>query len=478
MNKQKSEVSVFEKLAYAGGDTASNLFWMFMVYFINYFYTDIFGLKPEDLAMMFFIVRTLIDLATDFIMGVIADNTETKMGKFRPYVLYSAIPFGLLYWLMVTTPDWGYGAKLAYAYVTFTLMLVIYTVINVPYSSMLGVISSNTKVRTSVAAYRFSAAQLGGIIIQAATVYLVALFGGGTSDNPENVQAGYSYSGLTYGLIATVLFFVTFLYSKERVQPPKGQQKNILSDFKNLAKNRPWWLMLVASIFFIACMSFRLGSIMYYFKYYSAESTMKLNLFGDEIFLTFDSMFMILGTAVTLIVTAFANQLTNLFGGKKKMFLIFMTVSSVVSFAFYFVPPEAAGMMFFLHFLFALTTGPTGALMFAMYADTADYSEYTTGRRSTGLVFSAVTAAQKGGWSIAGIVTGSLLAFYGYTANNASQDAIEGIRLLMSFFPGLAALISAVIVFFYPLTDKRMLEIEKELNDRREKEGSDDIAMA
>lgn len=471
---KNSKVGVWEKLAYAGGDGASNLFWMFMVYFINYFYSDVFGLSGLDMATMFAVVRLVFDLATDFIMGVVSDNTNSKMGKFRPYLLYSAIPFGLIYWLMLTTPDMAYGAKLVYAYITFALMLLIYTVINVPYCAMLGVISSNTQERTSVASFRFSAAQVAGIFVQAFTLYLVAVYGGGTVDNPENERFGFSMTGLTYGVVTVVLFLLAFLYTKERVQPPKGQNKNILSDLKNLVANRPWWIMLIVSMFFIAAISFRLGSIMYYFKYYAAETTMKISLFGADRFLPYNTMFMILGTAVTLVVTMFASQIAKACGGKKSMFLIFITLSAVSCFVFYFVPPEATGMMFILHFLFALSTGPLGAIIYAMYADTADYSEYTTGRRSTALIFSAATAAQKGGWSIAGIVTGGILAYYGYNAGDASADAIGGIRMLMSVYPAIAAIIAAVFVFYYPLSDKKMLEIEKVLLERRAASDAED----
>lgn len=478
MTKDTSKVSVFEKLSYSSGDLASNLFWMFIVFYANYFYTDIFKLTPASLALMTIVVRFGIDLSSDVFMGIIADKTQTRYGKFRPYIIYGAIPFGIIFWLMLTTPDWEYSSKLIYAYITYSAMMLIYTIINVPYSALLGVISSNTEVRTSAASYRFAAAQLGGIIVQIATVYLLVLYGGGTVENPENQQFGYSMSALTYGIVAIGLFFLTGFFTKERVQPPKGQEDNTRSDLSNLVKNIPWWILLVTSLFFIACISFRNGSIIYYFKYYSAEKATVFDLFGKEMYFDLASLYMAMGTAVALLSTAFASQLAKLFGGKKKAFLIFMSLTAVSSIFYYYIPPEATGLMFIGQFILSATTGPTGALMFAMYADTADYSEYKTGRRATGLIFSAVSAAQKGGFAIAAIITNVVLSYFGYEPDKPSGDSINAINLSMSYFPAVASAIAAILVFFYPLTDKKMLEIEKELTSRKEKENDAEAAMA
>lgn len=464
MKKDLGKISALEKLGYAGGDTASNLVWMFIVFYGSYFYTDIFKLNPASLALMMVVVRFGIDAVSDPIMGIIADRTTTKWGKFRPYILFIAIPFGLVFWLMLTTPDWGESAKLVYAYITYSLMMIVYTAINIPYSALLGVLSPNTKERTSAASYRFAAAQLGGIIVQACSAYLVVLYGGGEIGAPADEQTGYSYAALTYGVVAVLLFFVTFYTTKERVAPPKNQKTSLKGDFQDLLKNTPWWILFGASIFFIAFVSIRNGSIMYYFKYYSAEKVANFELFGSEFYLELSSLFMMLGTATALIATAFASQLANMLGGKKKAYFVFMALTAVASFFYYIIPPEATGMMFIAQFVISATSGPTGALMFAMYADTADYSALQTGRRATGLVFSAVSFAQKMGYTLAGWLTGTLLAYYGYTANNASADAINGINLLMSILPGVAAAAAAAFVFFYPLTDRRMAEIEVELS--------------
>jgi len=477
MVKEKDVVRAPEKLAYAVGDTASNLFWMFTVFFLSYFYLDVYGLEPAAFALMSLVVRFGFDLPSDFVMGIIADRTNTKWGKFRPYLLYCAAPFALIFWAMFITPDWGESANLIYAYVTYTLMMFVYTAINVPYSALLGVISPNTETRTSVSSYRFAAAQFGGFIVQGLTVYLVVYFGGGTADNITDEAHGYSMAALIFGILAAFVFVISFKYTKERVKPPKGQNTSIKRDLKDLVQNKPWVLLLIASFFFLACMGLRLGTIMFYFKYYSAENVMQITLFGKEMFFEYASMMMIMGTITALIVTAYASPLARIFGGKKKMFLLFMGASVISSMLFYFIPPEESWLMFVGHFLFCATTGPTGALMFAMYADTADYSEYKTGRRATGLIFSAVSAAQKGGNTIAWSLTGAVLAIVGYekdTLITASQ--IDAINWLMSILPAIAGLITVAIVFFYPLTDKKMFEIEEALVTRREKFESENVS--
>jgi len=465
---KKTNLSIFEKLSYSAGDAASNLFWMFITYFANFFYTDVFGLTPASLILMTMIIRFGIDLSSDVVMGIIADKTDTKYGKFRPYILYGAIPFGIFFWLMLTTPDWEYSSKLIYAYVTYSLMMIIYTIINVPYSALLGVLSPNTKIRTSAASYRMVAAQIGGIIIQFTTAYLLVFYGGGTIDKPANPQLGYSMSALTYGALAVALFFITGIFTRERVKPPKDQQDNTKSDLKNLFQNIPWWILLATSLFFIACVSFRNGNILYYFKYYAAEQAKTIELFNTSFHIDLASMYMTMGTIIALLSTAFASQMANLFGGKKKMFLIFMLLTAGGSVFYYYIPPESIGLMFIGHFILSATTGPTGALMFAMYADTADYSEYKTGRRATGLIFSAVSAAQKGGYAFSAIATNAILSYFGYVANKPTAESVNAINLSLSYLPAIAASIAALLVFFYPLTDKKMLEIEKELTKRRE----------
>lgn len=474
MNTLSGKVPFYEKMGYALGDTASNLVWMFLVFYIQYFYTDVFGLRPEDMAVMFIAIR-LFDSANDPIMGIIADRTESRWGKFRPYILWVALPFGVITWLSLTTPEWGYHSKLVYAYVTYSLMMVIYTAINIPYSALMGVISSNSQERTSISGLRFVMAQFGGIIVQVMTIILVVYYGGGTVEAPGNEQVGYSRTGLTFGIAAALLFLVTFITTKERIKPPKDQQTNLKSDLSDLGKNIPWWILFAIGVFTIAYVCVRNGAIMYYFKYYSAEKALRFEFFGKEYYRDLASTFMIVGTGVSLLSNAIVGWLSRLFGGKKKMFISFMALTAILTAAFWFLPAEATGMMFLLQILISFTSGPTGALVWAMYADSADYSEYKNGRRATGLIFSAATASQKLGWTIGGALSGFLLAFFNYQANSATPDAIEGIRLLISFIPAVTAVLAAGAMLLYPLSDKKMAEIEEELLKRRKDSSEDDV---
>jgi len=463
---QTFKLSAKERGAYSLGDTASNLMWMFFIYYINYFYTDVFKLDPADMATMFIAVR-LFDSINDPIMGVIADRTETRWGKFRPYILWFAVPFGIIGWLCLTTPNWGYGAKLAYAYITYALMMVVYTIVNIPYSALMGVITNDISERTKVSSWRFIGAYSGGLIVQAASIYLVVLYGGGTTEQPENEVFGYSMTGLTYGIIAAILFFVTFLGTKERVKPPKKQETNLKNDLKDLINNGPWLILFAIGIATLSYVSIRNGSIMYYFKYYADTSSFKEWLGWD---IDLASAFMLIGTIGTLISLSITGWVTKILGGKKKAYIILVGLTTIFTLVFYILPEDAVGWMFFFQTLANFFFGPTAALVWAMYADTADYSEYKTGRRATGLVFSAATASQKLGWTIGGALTGYLLASFGYAANDVSAEATNGIKMLISIIPAAGAILAFLLMFVYPLSDKKMNEIQDELSARRKTE--------
>lgn len=458
------KLSAKERAAYSLGDTASNLMWMFFIYYIQYFYTDVFGLAPAAMATMFIVVR-LFDSANDPIMGIIADRTNTRWGKFRPYLLWFAIPFGFIGWMTLTTPDWSPSAKLVYAYVTYSLMMMVYTAINIPYSALMGVITNDISERTKVSSWRFIGAYTGGLIVQALSVYLVVLYGGGTADAIVDEQFGYSMTGLTYGIAAAIMFFIAFYFTRERVTPPKKQETNLKNDLKDLMHNGPWLILFLIGIATLSYVSIRNGSILYYFKYYATDKV----FYWEAMDWRFDlaATFMIVGTVGTLASLMVTGWIAKVLGGKKSAYIILVGLTTIFTLVFYILPADATGWMFFFQILANFLFGPTAALVWAMYADTADYSEYKTGRRATGLVFSAATSAQKLGWTVGGAMSGFLLSYYGYTANNASPEAINGIKNLISIIPAVGSAIAAGLMFIYPLNDNRMNEIQLALEERR-----------
>ncbi len=542
MKQAKEEkISIIEKIGFGLGDTASNLFFQTFMLFLLYFYTDVYGISAGVAGTMFLITR-IWDSTNDPIMGIIADRTNTKWGKFRPYILWLAIPFGIIGVLTFTTPDFSLQGKIIYAYITYTLMMMIYTAINIPYSALMGVVSSNTRQRTSFSQYRFIFAFIGALIVQGITLPMVESFGKNDSsvinssiqnnqlvikENgkgstkikmiasidankktekdiivsvldtkdftnadttskimhfkagfgtkkidlkkffPEsdlssvkisvtniNERKGFQGAMAVLAILAVIMFFITFFTTKERVQPPKEQKTSLKNDLGDLIANKPWWILFALGIFTLTHVSIRNGSIMYYFKYFVGDVSIA-------------SAFMLSGTIATIASIMLTDKLSRVFG-KKNLYIGSMILTTIFAVVFWFLNPEDIVLMFVFQVLISFSFGPTAPLIFAMYTDAADYSEYKTGRRATGLVMSASTMAQKFGWTIGGALTGWLLAYFGFKANFEQADtALVGIKLMMSIIPAIGSLLGAVLMIFYKLDDKNMLDIELELDRRR-----------
>lgn len=467
MIDQNETIKITEKFGYSLGDFASNLFWMTFVFFGTFFYTDIFGIPAAAAGTMFLVVR-FFDFANDPIMGILADRTNTRWGKFRPYLLYLALPFGVIGVLTFTTPDFGESGKLIYAYVTYTLMMVVYTAINIPYSALMGVLSPDPLERTKAASYRFVAAFAGGLIVQATALKLVKVLGG------NNEALGWQLSMAIFAFLAVVLFLSTFVITRERVQPPKEQISSLKEDLKNLVTNIPWWILVAVGIFLLTFVTIRNGSIMYYFKYYVGEQT--FSLFGKEFDLNTDglaSTFMVLGTGANLVGVLLTGWISKMFG-KKRAFLGLMFITIFLSGVFIFLGPEAVLTMFGLQILISLLMGPMSPILWSMYTDIADYSEHKHNRRATGLVMSASTMAQKFGWTIGGAVLGWMLASFGYVEKSdiQSPETVQGIRYLISVIPAAMAILTFAGLAFYKLDEKTMYEIKEDLEMRRSKEAA------
>lgn len=444
--KAYPRLSVGEKIGYGLGDTAANLVWRTLIFFLPIFYTDVFGLSAAAVGTLMLVCR-IGDGVTDFFMGIIADRTNTRWGRFRPWILWTAVPFGIATVLTFTTPDLSYEGKLVYAYVTYTVLILVFTANNIPYSALTGVITPDPIERTSVSAYRFVFAFLGGLITQGLNLYLVEFFGQGDSIK------GYKWTMALFAGVSVILFLITFATTKERVRPATRIRTSIKEDALDLIRNRPWLALFGVGVLFVTFTTFRGGVTLYYFKYYINNTEIA-------------AAFMVVGLLASMVGAAITGPLTARFGKRAVMnACIVLGVASSAS--LYLVGPGGIAMVFFLSALTEFSTGPVVALFFAMLADTADYSEWKTGRRATGLVFSAGTLSMKIGTALAASVSGWMLAWFGYVANvDQTSESLLGIRLLFSLIPAGVGVALFIVFQFYKLDEAALDWIQTELRDR------------
>lgn len=456
MTTQK--VSLREKIGYGFGDAASSMFWKIFTFYLAIFYTDIFGISAAAAGTMFLVTR-IWDTANDPIMGIIGDRTISRWGKFRPYLLWVAVPFAIIGVLLFTTPSLSTTGRLIYAYITYTIMMMAYTAINVPYASLLGVMTSNSNERTSFASYRMIFAFGGSLLVVAIYQPLVDFF-----QKTVPVATAYQLTMVVVGLIAVGFFLLTFSWTRERITPPKDQKNNLKEDFKNLAKNIPWFILLAAGVATLIFNSVRDGVALYYFKYYIIDDSA---IAISKMTFTFSTLYILLGQATNMVGVIMAKPVSAFFG-KRKTFISAMFAAAILSTFFFFINKEQIVLLYSLQAIISFCAGIIFPLLWSMYADATDYSEWKTGRRATGLVFSASSMSQKLGWTLGGSITLWLLAFYGFKANvEQSPETIRGIKYMMSFVPAIGALISGLAMFFYKLDEKTMEVIMSDLNTRR-----------
>ena len=456
-----SKVTLREKIGYGFGDAASSMFWKIFSFYLAIFYTDVFGISAVAAGTMLLVTRVW-DTAIDPVMGVIGDRTNTKWGKFRPYLLWVAIPFGLIGVLLFTTPSFGATGKLIYAYVTYTLMMMAYTAINVPYASLLGVMTPDPNVRTTLASYRMVFAFGGSLLVVAIYQPLVDFFKTTTS-----VNTAYQLAMVVIGLVAVLFFFFTFAWTKERVKPSKTQQNSLKDDFRNLLQNVPWFILLGAGVMTLIFNSVRDGVAMYYFKYYIIDDTA---VALSKMTFTFSTLYFLLGQAFNMFGVIMAKPISEKIG-KRKTFMYAMFGAAILSSLFLFCTKENVVLVYLLQAMTSFCAGIIFPLLWSMYADTADYSEWKTGRRATGLVFSASSMSQKLGWTLGGSLTLWLLGIFGFQANvEQSPETITGIKYMLSIIPAFGALLSGVFIYFYKLDEKTLKTIEVDLEQRRKAE--------
>lgn len=445
-----------EYIGYALGDTASNFFFQTFNIFLTYYYVDVWGIPATALLWLIPLVRAF-GAFDDVIMGLIADRTNTRWGKFRPYLLFGAIPYGICGYLMFAGPDYGPNGKIAYAAITYALMMVSYTVINVPYSAMLGVISPSPRTRTVASTCRFIGAFGAAFLISLFVRPLVKHLGA------ESEIRGFQLTMAIFAVVSVVLILITFATTKERVKPPPLQKTNVLEELGELFRNWPWAVLLITSIFSNAFSALRSGSTIFFFKYVQGydSSPVIWTLDRTTLFLASGALGLVLGT---ICLGPIARKVD-----KKYYAAGLSLVTGLCFLAFFFVPKGQFGLMIALNVVAQFCAGPTSALTWALYADVADYGEFKYGRRSTGLIYSASLFSIKTGILIGGFLVPLFLAQFGYVKGAATQTvhALLGISFAFSIGPALFALLKAVALLIYPLNQKRVDEIERELGARR-----------
>lgn len=461
MNNEK--INIKEKVAYGFGDAASSMFWKIFSMYLLFFYTDVFGLAAAAVGTMFLVTKVW-DSFFDPFVGIYSDRIDTKWGKFRPFLLWVAVPFAIIGVLTFYTPDFANNGKLIYAYITYSLMMMVYSLINVPYASLLGVMSSDGKERTTLASYRMVFAFAGSLIALWMIEPLVKYFGDGTLTSSQ----GWFYTIVVFGVMTTLLFWGCFAGTKERIKPIKKDQSTLKEDLNDLWKNKPWWILLGAGVATLLFNTIRDGGAIYYFKYYLEKTDHEtFSLFGMGTGMSYLTIYLVLGQAANIVGVVLATPLANKFG-KKKTFFAAMLSAAVLSILFYFLTKDNIMMILLLQFFISICAGCIFPLLWSMYADTADYSEWKQGRRATGLVFSASSMSQKLGWAFGGAATGWLLAYFGFQANVVqTENAQTGIRLMLSILPAAGAIISMLFIFVYPLTEEKLSSITEELEQRR-----------
>jgi glycoside/pentoside/hexuronide:cation symporter, GPH family len=529
------KISITEKIGYALGDGAANIAWRGVATFLFVFYTDVFGISPVAVGMLMLVTR-ISDGITDVLMGIVGDRTESRYGKFRPWILWTAIPLGIVLSLLFTTPDLSSTGKIIYAYVTYILFTLIYTANNIPYGALMAVITGDDKERTVLGSYRMVGAFAGGMIVQGALLFLVAHFGNvnpdvkltpvseskyevtiAVSKNVENAniktkdgiatfqwinrndnvstsksassvslsmqpdknyifvvegeknldagkisiidqKKGYSNSIYLMSVFLIIFMFITFYTTRERIKPPKNQQTSLKQDMRDLIRNKPWLVLLVIGMLFNVYNSIKQGIVVIYFTHYLHNQL----LAGSYL----------VGLMIVSIAGAMITGPLGKKFGKRQLFIYALIFSAAINSLLFFCGPTDIYPIFIIGMISEMASAIFPTLFFAMLGDAADYSEFKNGRRATGLIYSAGSFATKFGGGIAGAIIGIVLGAFHYNGQDAAsvQTALPGVVMLMSWIPALIAILAAILMTLYPLTQLKMDEITLTLNDRREKE--------
>lgn len=486
MSNTTKKVTVIEKIGYSLGDLSANLIFQTLMTFLAFFYTDVYQIPPAAASAIIF-AGGMVGAFFTPVMGLIADRTNTRWGKFRPWILWTSIPFGVIALLAFSTPQFSEGGKIAYALITYILLVLIYTANNLPYAALSGVITGNMAERNSISAYRFTAVMVAQFVVQALLLPLVLIMGDGDQ------AAGFEKVMGIFAVVGIIFFIITFLTTRERVLPPAEQKSNIKDDLRDLVKNKPWIAILTLTVFLFITLALRGGMLVFYFENYLGDAYMAefltgigfnsfivgLNNFFTGVGLTgFQwpedpstsgfSLFNAGGIILMIIGISFSKGLADRFG-KRDVFRIALFLSALFVLAFYFIPAEMVGLVFISQLLHGFFYGLTIPLLWAMVADVADFSEWKNNRRATAIVFSAMLFGLKSGLSIGGSLVAAILATLGYQGGLEVQPekTVQGIKLAVSVIPFLIFMACVACLFFYEINKQTEAQIELDLKERR-----------
>jgi len=439
-----------EKLGYGLGDTASHFVWDMVGFWLLFFYTDVYRI-PAAAAGTIMLIARFWDMGIDPIIGIISDRTQTRWGKFRPYILFGAIPYAVLAILTFTTPALGETGKIIYAGTTYVLLMTAYAAVNLPYSSLAAVMTSDTYERAGLNTYRFICAFAGQFVVTGLALTLAQFFGRG-----DKAQ-GFKYTLILFGFLSLVFFFITFKTCKERVQPSTSLPSSLKEDLKNLFKNRPWIILAIVGVVSFVMFAMQNAAIVYYFKYYIGKEE-NVQLFN------------VVGTVALIVALPLAKPLARKFGNRN-VFIASSLISGAFFMALYLPGEKDLVTVYALNILAKMTYAPAVPLLWTMLADAADYSEWKSGRRATGLCFSAAVFAQKAGWGIGAAIAGWLLTVFNYIPDaKQTETALTGIKLLVSIIPGILYMSCALFMIFYSIDSQTTDLMKKDLDARRERQ--------
>ncbi len=485
MSDSNVKLSLKEKIGYSLGDFSANLVFQTLVTYLAYFYTDIYGLKNNDASLIILIVGLTAAFLFNPVIGAIADRTRSRWGKFRPWVLFTAVPLGIIALLAFTTPDFSYKGKVIYAAVTYTLLLLLYASNNLPYAALSGVLTGDMAERNSISSIRFVAVMLAQFFVQVFMLPIILYAGHGDK------AAGIEIVMTWLAIIGTVLLIITFISTRERVVPTPEQKSTLKEDLSDLFKNKPWIIMLFSTILVFVTLALKGGSYVYYFENYvdkpalaslispvtNALTSIGVNFFGSDPVSAGFGLFNAGGIIFMIVGISFSKKLADKYG-KRDVFSSALFASTLFILFFIFYKPESVILMFGSQILHGFFYGITIPILWAMIADVADFSEWKTNRRATAIIFSAMMVGLKAGLSIGSALVTWILGLYGYIYKDAVSGAQEiiqpasvaqGAKMLVSIYASIPFFLVIVLLFFYEINKKKEVQIEQDLIARRKK---------